>query len=577
MSEVTPTTPESRTRDAVQALAADPSADVIIVGGGINGIATFRDLALQGVKVILVERDDFVAGASSASSHMIHGGIRYLENGEFRLVRESVVERNALVKTAPHYVRPLPTTVPIFSTFSGILSAPLRFLTHKQGKHTERGALLIKVGLVIYDFFSRDGGAVPRHRFHGRARTLSELPALNDRVKYTATYFDASMHDPERLALDVLYDGLDAGDNARAANYLEAVGMGEGGLRVRDRVSGEEFDLTAPVIVNASGPWTDLTNEQLGKPTTYMGGTKGSHIVLDNPELLEATGGREIFFEHEDGRIVLIYPLKGRVMVGTTDLDHDMREPAVCTEDEIDYFFDLVGHVFPDIRVDREQIVYRFSGVRPLPRHDDTQPGFVSRDYRIEEAPAAGRPGTTVLSLVGGKWTTFRALGEQLSDRVLEHLGRSRTRSTQGLMIGGALGYPRTQRARSAWVSDHADGRDHARVDQLLERYGTRAAALIESLDDSDAPLVSLPDYSTGEIRYLVETEYVVHLIDVLLRRTSVAFVGKTSLPALRELADVAGDVLGWDAATRDEEVAETARILRERHGVELSEDSVLA
>lgn len=577
MSEVTPTTPESRTRDAVQAIAADPSADVIIVGGGINGIATFRDLALQGVKVILVERDDFVAGASSASSHMIHGGIRYLENGEFRLVRESVVERNALVKTAPHYVRPLPTTVPIFSTFSGILSAPLRFLTHKQGKHTERGALLIKVGLVIYDFFSRDGGAVPRHRFHGRARTLSELPALNDRVKYTATYFDASMHDPERLALDVLYDGLDAGDNARAANYLEAVGMGEGGLRVRDRVSGEEFDLTAPVIVNASGPWTDLTNEQLGKPTTYMGGTKGSHIVLDNPELLEATGGREIFFEHEDGRIVLIYPLKGRVMVGTTDLDHDMREPAVCTEDEIDYFFDLVGHVFPDIRVDREQIVYRFSGVRPLPRHDDTQPGFVSRDYRIEEAPAAGRPGTTVLSLVGGKWTTFRALGEQLSDRVLEHLGRSRTRSTQGLMIGGALGYPRTQRARSAWVSDHADGRDHARVDQLLERYGTRAAALLESLDDSDAPLVSLPDYSTGEIRYLVETEYVVHLIDVLLRRTSVAFVGKTSLPALRELADVAGDVLGWDAATREEEVAETARILRERHGVELSEDSVLA
>ena len=577
MSEVTPTTPESRTREAVQAIAADPSADVIIVGGGINGIATFRDLALQGVKVILVERDDFVAGASSASSHMIHGGIRYLENGEFRLVRESVVERNALVKTAPHYVRPLPTTVPIFSTFSGILSAPLRFLTHKQGKHTERGALLIKVGLVIYDFFSRDGGAVPRHRFHGRTRTLSELPALNDRVKYTATYFDASMHDPERLALDVLYDGLDAGDNARAANYLEAVGMGQGGLRVRDRVSGEEFDLTAPVIVNASGPWTDLTNEQLGKPTTFMGGTKGSHIVLDNPELLEATGGREIFFEHEDGRIVLIYPLKGRVMVGTTDLDHDMREPAVCTEDEIDYFFDLVGHVFPDIRVDREQIVYRFSGVRPLPRHDDTQPGFVSRDYRIEEAPAAGRPGTTVLSLVGGKWTTFRALGEQLSDRVLEHLGRSRTRSTQGLMIGGALGYPRTQRARSAWVSDHADGRDHARVDQLLERYGTRAAALIESLDDSDAPLVSLPDYSTGEIRYLVETEYVVHLIDVLLRRTSVAFVGKTSLPALRELADVAGDVLGWDAATREEEVAETARILRERHGVELSEDSVLA
>ena len=115
-----------------------------------------------------------------------------------------------------------------------------------------------------------------------------------------------------------------------------------------------------------------------------MGGTKGSHIVLDNPELLEATGGREIFFENDDGRIVLIYPLKGKVMVGTTDLEHDMREPAVCTEEEVDYFFELVAHVFPAIPVDRSQIVYRFSGVRPLPRHDDTQPGFVSRDYRIE-------------------------------------------------------------------------------------------------------------------------------------------------------------------------------------------------
>ena len=141
---------------------------------------------------------------------MIHGGIRYLENGEFRLVQESVEERNGLIRIAPHYVKPLETTVPIFSTFSGILSAPLRFLTHRQGRPTERGAALIKAGLTVYDSFSRDGGAVPRHRFHGRRRSLEELPALNPDVKYTATYYDASMHDPERLALDVLFDGLAA-------------------------------------------------------------------------------------------------------------------------------------------------------------------------------------------------------------------------------------------------------------------------------------------------------------------------------------------------------------------------------
>lgn len=568
--------PTSR-RAEVRAITADPTADVVIIGGGINGIATFRDLALQGVKVILVERDDFVSGASSASSHMIHGGIRYLENGEFRLVRESVVERNALIKTAPHYVRPLPTTVPIFSTFSGLFSAPLRFLTHKQGKPSERGALLIKVGLTIYDFFSRDGGAVPRHRFYGRKRSLSELPSLNGDVKYTATYFDASMHDPERLALDVLYDGLAAGPHARAANYLTAVGMSASGLRVRDEVTGEEFDLTSDVVVNASGPWTDLTNESLGRDTSYMGGTKGSHIVLDNPALREATGGREIFFEHEDGRIVLIYPLKGRVMVGTTDIDHDMRTPALCTDEEIDYFFDLIKHVFPDIPVDRSEIVYRFAGVRPLPRHDDTQPGFVSRDYRVEQATAAGRPQTTVLSLVGGKWTTFRALGEQLSDRVLGILGRRRVRSTAGLMIGGAEGYPRTQRARATWVESHRGHLDAARTDQLLERYGTRAAALIEALPDDDRPLRTLPDYSTGEISYLTRTEYVVHLIDVLLRRTSVAFVGAVTMPVLQELAEVVGDTLGWDADRRAEEVAASARFLAERHGVDLTQDAVLS
>ena len=463
-----PTTPQRSehggaadgTRPDVAALRARPTADVVVIGGGINGIATFRDLALQGVDVVLVERDDFVSGASSASSHMIHGGIRYLENGEFRLVQESVEERNGLIRIAPHYVKPLETTVPIFSTFSGILSAPLRFLTHRQGKPTERGAALIKAGLTDLRLVlarRRRGAAAPVPR--PSSRSLAELPALNPDVKYTATYYDASMHDPERLALDVLFDGLAAGPHARAANYLAAVGLGADGVRVRDGLTGEEFAIAADVVVNTSGPWTDLTNADLGRPSAFMGGTKGSHIVLDHPELLAATSGREIFFEHEDGRIVLIYPLKGRVMVGTTDLEHDMREPAVCTEEEVDYFFELIAHVFPAIHVDRSQIVYRFSGVRPLPRHDDTQPGFVSRDYRIERAEVAERPGTTLLSLVGGKWTTFRALAEHLSDEVLGLVGRDRVRSTKGLAIGGGAGYP-------------DDRRRPARVARVVRRRG---------------------------------------------------------------------------------------------------------
>jgi glycerol-3-phosphate dehydrogenase len=545
------------------AIAGRPYADVLIIGGGINGLATFRDLAMQGVDVAIVDRADFVSGASAASSHMIHGGIRYLENGEFRLVQEAVTERNGLLKIAPHYVRPLQTTIPIFSTFSGVLTAPVRFLRHGRGKHRERGAALIKIGLVIYDSFSRGGGlfgksTVPRHTFLGRRRSLEQLPHLNPGLKYTATYWDASLHDPERLALDVLADGLAAGrERARAANYTAAVGVDRGRVVLRDAETGDEALFKASVVINASGPWTDVTNLALGDPTKYMGGTKGSHIVLDHPELLAATGGRELFFEHKDGRIVLIYPIKGRVLVGTTDLEHDMADPIVCTEAEVDYFIDLIGHVLPGVPVGRSNIVYRFSGVRPLPGHDDLAPGFVSRDYRIESAPLGDRDDVTVLSLVGGKWTTFRASAERLADHALALLAQPRRRSTKGLAIGGGRGFPTTERARRQWLArqDAGIGADRAAV--LLDRYGTVASAVIAAIadDEADAPLEHAPAYSSGELRHLAATEAVVHLDDVLMRRTSIAFTGGGTPEAAAEVADAIAPVMGWDAGARAAEV----------------------
>ena len=533
-------------RPNVSELVSKPTVDVLILGGGINGIATFRELALQGVDVALVERGDYVSGASSASSHMIHGGVRYLENGEFRLVNEAVHERNRLLKNAPHYVRPLETTIPIFKTFSGVLSAPLRFLTHKQRTTVERGALLIKVGLVIYDSFSRDGGSVPRHRFLGRKKSLAAMPELNPDLKYTATYYDASMHNPERLALDVLLDGAAAG--GRAANYVEVTGMSGSEVRLRDVASGHEWGMSAKVVVNT---------------------TKGSHIVLDHPELLAATKGRELFFENDDGRIVLIYPLKGRVMVGTTDIDADPREPVVCTEEEVDYFFELVHHVLPQIVLDRSQIVYRFSGIRPLPRHDDETPGFVSRDYRIEPSELAD--GALLLSLVGGKWTTFRALGEHMADLALERLGVPRTVSTETLAIGGGSGFPRSTEERTAWVTAHAGSIGTQRTETLLERYGTTAAEIIAFFGPTDAPLAHLDGYSTDEIRYLVGREQTVGLADLVSRRTSAAFVGAVTAPLLLELAELAGDVLGWSAAHRAQQITDITADLAERHQVELA------
>lgn len=579
------------TRARVSALTDRPSADVLIVGGGINGIATFRELALLGVDVALVEANDFVSGASAASSHMVHGGIRYLENGEFRLVKEAVQERNRLIRNAPHYVKPLQTTIPIFSTFSGILTAPFRLLvTHGRGKPRERGALLIKTGLVMYDTFSRAGGRVPRHRFHGREKSLKQLPRMNPDIKYTATYFDASMHDPERLALDVLYDGLAAGTSethgpgevsseqtARAANYVSLVGFTDGEAQLRDETSGETFGFTAKVIVNASGQLTDLTNEALGRPTNYMGGTKGSHVVLDHPELYDATAGRELFFEHSDGRIVLIYPLNGRVMIGTTDIDADPRDISVCTDDEIEYFFTLVKHVFPTISVTRDHIVYTFSGVRPLPRHDDTLPGFVSRDYRIE-------PGwlgeVRTLSLVGGKWTTFRALAEHLGNETLAFLGWSpqriaRRTQTRATPIGGAMGFPTGRASKKLWVARHGAGHSREIVELLLARYGTKAAAVIAQLPKAPQELTHAPGYFAEELAYLAAHEDVQHLDDMLLRRTSLAFRGGLTRDALAEVAAVIAKTLGWDATAQTAEVDRAERLLLERHRVTLGEPGV--
>ncbi|WP_105566505.1 glycerol-3-phosphate dehydrogenase/oxidase [Microbacterium halophytorum] len=556
-------TAPTRRDEALASIRGAGRARVLIIGGGINGIATFRDLALQGIDVVLVERGDFASGASSASSHMVHGGIRYLENGEFRLVHESVQERNDLLKTAPHFVKPLKTTIPIYSTFAGLVSAPLKFLGLGSGTPSERGAALIKAGLVMYDLFARSGRSTPRHAFHGRARSLAELPAMNPDLKYTATYFDASMHDPERLALDVLNDGVAAG--GRAVNHVEAIGREGNEVVLRDNATGEEFRIAAEAVVNASGPWTDLTNSALGDATAYMGGTKGSHIVLDNPELVEATGGREIFFEHSDGRIVLIYPLKGKAMVGTTDIPADPREPAVCTEDEVDYFFDLIRNVFPSIAVSREQIVYRFAGIRPLPASDADRPGQVSRDYRIVEGELDGLP---VISLVGGKWTTFRALGETLSDRVLYLLKAPRVAGTRGRAIGGGRDYPETPAEASAWQRTHL-GDDSARTRLLFERYGTRAADVAAFLAEGDDEELLGGELSRREVAWMVREEQAVRLSDVILRRTSIAFTGRADADALGVVADAMAPERGWTPAERDAEVDATAALLRDAHGVE--------
>lgn len=492
--------------------AAQPfQTDVLILGGGINGAGLLRDLALNGIDALLVDRADFAAGATSASSRMIHGGLRYLENGEFRLVRESLHERNHLLAHAPHAVVPLATTIPLYSRWSGFGNA-LGKLAGASGKPGPRGAALVKIGLTLYDLFSgRDRGALPRHRFTSRAAALARRPALDPRIVATATYHDACIALPERLVLELLSDAVATFPRALAANYLAAHSTtSEGNVTLRDTVSGETFTVRPRAVVNATGAWIDLVGQSLDTPTAFIGGTRGSHLVLDHPELLSACDGEQLFYENADGRICILFAVNGRVLAGSTDLRTDDPEP-VCTDAEMDYILESIRAVFPRLRTPptRAHVISRFCGVRPLPRADAAFTGRISRDHSLRTVePAPGRP-WPLHAMIGGKWTTFRAFAEQTADRLLADLGKTRRVSTAGLRI----------------------------------------------------PASPAPD---------PRAEAVVHLDDWLLRRTPLALYGKLTPAAFETEAASLAAALGWDAPRLAAEKSRARELLATRHAVQV-------
>ncbi len=558
---------------SLQALRGSPAVSVLIIGGGVNGIGAFRDLALQGVDALLVERGDFGSGTSAASSHMLHGGIRYLENGEFRLVNEALHERDRLLSNAPHYAKALRTTIPIFRWFSGLLNAPLKFagLLDRPG---ERGALVIKLGLTFYDFFVRRSHIMPKHEFRWRSAALREYPALNPALVCAATYYDAWMPYPERLCLEMVLDAEASNSACRALNYVSAVAGAGDDVILRDELTGEKLPVKPTVVVNAAGPWIDFVNDGLGLGAErFIGGTKGSHLILDHPALLEATGGSEFYFENDDGRLVLILPYFDRVMIGTTDIRIDKPDEAVATDAEIDYLLAMVRRVFPALKLDRSHIVFTFSGVRPLPYSQRGRTGQISRDHSIRSlAPTAGRR-YPIHSLIGGKWTTFRAFAEQITDLTLGDLGLPRRASTANQPIGGGRAYPQGEAARDDWLRELGAncGLPIERLRQLFERYGTRAEAVARYIGcKHDLPLKHQPSYSRREIEFILREEKAQRLDDLLLRRTLIAMLGASTRELLLELAQVAADTLGWTEAGMANEIKRAEAILRDRHRVEL-------
>jgi glycerol-3-phosphate dehydrogenase len=555
--------------EIVSELKEKPEIDVLVVGGGINGAGTFLDLAINDVNVLLIDRGDFCSGASATSSHMAHGGIRYLENGEFRLVREAVAERNRMIQNSPHMVKPLPTVIPMFKLWSGLLNAPFKFL-NLLDKPSERGALVIKIGLIFYDSFTGKNRIVPAHKFYGKKETFSRYPRLNKDVNYTAVYYDGQIISPERLNTEIILDGETLGSSARALNYAELIGFENGYVVILDHKSNKKLMVKPKMIINAAGPWVDNVNSRFGMKSKYIGGTKGSHIIVNNPELKSAIGENEFFFENKDGRIVLLFPFFDKVIIGTSDLPIDNPDDAYCTKEEEQYFINLVKRVFPDILISPDQIVFRFSGVRPLEYQQAKTTGQITRDHSMKENVINDIP---VMSLIGGKWTSYRAFGEQISDQVLLRLGKSRKQSTERLHIGGGKNYPGSEQQVNEYISRLAKktNTDETIIKALFNRYGTLAEKMLMQNGDYQIKVLDQHNLITeNEVVYLAQTEKIVHLDDLILRRSSIGWTGQVNPENLVAIAKVVGVTHGWTQEEINKELIHTREIFKKNHAVML-------
>ncbi len=375
---------------------------MIIVGAGINGAGIARDAAMRGLSVLLLDKSDIGTGTTSASTRLIHGGLRYLEHYEFGLVRESLRERETLLKIAPHLVRPLPITIPIY-------------------KHSRRGRVTIRAGMIAYDLLSV-GKSLPRHRMLSRAETLKQSPGLNpEGLLGSALYFDAQVEFPERLVLENVLAARE--HNAEVLTYAPVTSFRAEG----DSVSGVEFVTEglsqfarAAIVINAAGPWVDrlLDRAPVASPR-LIGGTKGSHIVV--PPFAGAPTTAIYIEAQSDSRPFFIIPWNGNYLIGTTDVRFEDDPDEVCTELwEVDYLLSETNLAFPSAQLTRERILFTYAGVRPLPRTTDKEEQSITRRHFIREHPQL----KNLLSIVGGKLTTYRSLAEECVDLIFRKLGR---------------------------------------------------------------------------------------------------------------------------------------------------------
>ena len=479
--------------------------DVIIIGGGINGAGIARDAALRGFRVALFERSDYAFGTSSRSSKLAHGGVRYLEQGHLPLVFEASQERQTLLRIAPHLVRPLPFLFPVY-------------------RGSRWGIFFLDLGMWLYDLLSLSRNIRP-HRMLGRKETLRLEPdLLSEGLTGAALFYDGQMDDA-RLCLANVLEARELGASVR--NYTAVTGLVDdangriAGVRVRDRINGEEATVRGSVVVNAAGPWVDEVG-RMESPEAHpkLRKTRGSHLIL--PSL---TNGHALVIRSvKDDRVLFVIPWNGMSLVGTTDIDFDGDPGDVhCPPDDLDYLIREARRFFPKRDIGPGQVIATFAGVRPLIPSGQAKASEVSREEKIEQSPAG------LISITGGKFTTYRRIAETVVDRIRKRLPdvaagpcTTRSRPLWGGDIGDLEAYINEQTPEL--IRRHS--LDAAQVKHLIMTYGTRHLHLLELLGENrgwgDRLHPSLP-HLKAEVIHAVRQEAAVALSDFLRRRTQIA------------------------------------------------------
>jgi glycerol-3-phosphate dehydrogenase len=526
---------DARDREALLGRLAGTEFDVLVIGGGITGAGAALDAASRGLRVALVEAHDLASGTSSRSSKLIHGGLRYLEQLDFKLVSEALRERDLLIsRIAPHLVKPVSFLYPLHRK---VLERPY-----------------VGAGLVLYDAFNVTKKQVPFHRHmsvHGALRLAPALKASS--LAGALLYYDAQTDDARftlTVARTAAAHGAVVATRARAVELLrDPAGKRVTGARVRDEETGRDVNVSARRVVVCAGVWTDLIHQMAGVRAGYqVRMSKGVHVVVPYEAIRSDTG---IILRTEKS-VLFIIPWGQRWIVGTTDTDWDgEREEPAATGEDVDYILAQANRVL--VRpLTRSDVIGVYAGLRPLVAANESAPTTkLSREHVVDE-PVPG-----LVSIAGGKFTTYRVMARDVVDTAVADYDRWVPASvTDQLPLLGAEGLAAATAEAGRLAEDYGVSRDA--VEHLLDRYGTLAEEVLQ-LTRTDpalaAPIADGHPYLGAEVAYAVTHEGALHVSDVLTRRIRLLFEdADCGAAAASTVSAIMGDLLGWDTATRSAE-----------------------